>query len=94
MRIEPDVWGNWLSSMEDIVIDKDVVRLKNFRAASSASSAASAKILDLLEKAGFQPPSKDELSEALSMSQKTVTDVLKLMGKEGTLMRINDSMSK
>lgn len=92
MRINPDIWGNWLSSMETVTVDREVVRVSNFRAASSDSSAASSKILEMLEKARFQPPTKEELSEALSLPLKLATDMLKLMGKEGTLVRINDSM--
>ncbi len=92
MRIGQEIWGSWLSSLGNVVVDRDVVRLKSFTAASSDSSGASAKILALLEKAQFQPPTKEELSQTLSMPQKTVTDMLKLMGKEGTLMRINDSL--
>jgi selenocysteine-specific elongation factor len=92
MRINPDIWGNWLSSLETVTMDRDVVRVSNFRASSSDSSAASSKILEMLEKSRFQPPTKEELSEALSIPQKLATDMLKLMGKEGTLVRINDSM--
>jgi selenocysteine-specific elongation factor len=92
MRINPEIWGTWLSSMKTVVVDRDVVRLKSFEIVSSHSSADSSKIRALLEKAGFQPPTKEELSGELSMPQKLVTDMLKLMSKEGTLVRINDSM--
>jgi len=92
MRINPEIWGNWLSSMEPVVVDKDVARLRSFKAASSDSSAASSRILEMLGKARFQPPTKEELSEALSIPQKLTTDMLKLMSKEGALVRINDSM--
>ncbi len=91
-RINPEIWGSWLASMETVTVDKDVVRLRNFTATSSDSSAASSKILEILEKARFQPPSKEELSEALSLPQKLAGDMLKLMSKEGALVRINDSM--
>jgi selenocysteine-specific elongation factor len=92
VRISPEIWGDWLSSMETVTVDKDLVRLTSFRAASSDASAASSKILEMLERAKFQPPTKEELSEALSIPQKLATDMLKLMSKEGSLVRINDSM--
>lgn len=92
MRIRQEIWGNWLSSMEAAVVDKEVVRLKGFMTASSESSPASLKIREVLEKMKFQPPTKEELAETLALPPKTVADMLKLMGKEGTLVRINDSM--
>lgn len=91
-RISQESWGNWLSSMEHVVVDKEVVRLKSFKAESSDSSETSSKIREALEKAKFQPPTKEELAEKLALPLKTVTDMLKLMGKEGALARINDSM--
>ncbi len=92
VRMRQEIWGLCLSSMESVVVDKEVVRLKSFSTAPSESSPTSLKIRDALEKAGFQPPTKDELAETLALSPKTVSDMLKLMGKEGTLVRINDSM--
>lgn len=92
MRIRQEIWGSWLGSMEAVVVDKEVVRLKAFSAASSASSPSSLKIRDVLEKAKFQPPTKEELAETLALPPKNVTDMLKLLAKEGTLVRINDSM--
>ncbi len=49
-------------------------------------------LLDLLEKAGFQPPTKEELSQSLKIDQKRFADILKLMSKEGSLIRINESV--
>jgi selenocysteine-specific elongation factor len=92
VRVSHEIWGSWLSSMETVTVDKDVVRLKSFKATSSDASATSTKILEILEKARFQPPSREELPEMLSMPQKLVADMLKLMSKEGNLVRINDSL--
>jgi selenocysteine-specific elongation factor len=92
MRIRQEIWGSWLGSIDAVVVDKEVVRLKAFSTASSASSPSSLKIRELLEKTKFQPPTKEELAETLALPPKTVTDMLKLMAKEGTLVRINDSL--
>ncbi len=92
MRMRQDIWGNWLSSLDSVVVDKEVVRLRSFMTASSGSSPSASKIRETLERAKFQPPAKEELAESLALPPKTVTDMLKLMGKEGTLVRINDSM--
>jgi len=62
------------------------------RTAEPGGTAISLKIRELLEKTKFQPPTKEELAETLALPPKTVTDMLKLMAKEGTLVRINDSL--
>lgn len=90
-RIGAGVWNSFLSTLKEVAVERDIVRLKDFRIASSDADAASQKVLDMLEKAGFQPPAKEEMAESLSLSQKAITDLLKLMTTEGKLVRINDS---
>jgi selenocysteine-specific elongation factor len=82
-----------VSSLKDIVLDKELVRLSTFKAAlSGGDETVQARILDLLEKTGFQPPTKEELSQSLKIDQKRFADILKLMSKEGSLIRINESV--
>lgn len=90
--LSSEAWDSLLISLDNISIDKDLVRLKDVAPASSDADANSKKLIELLEKAGFQPLAREELSEALSMPLKAVTDMLKLMTKEGRLVRINDSI--
>jgi selenocysteine-specific elongation factor len=93
-NVEPRLFGNLLASMKDIIIEKEMVRLAIFRAAfSGVDEALKSKIAGLIEKGGFQPPSKEELSQSLKLDQKHLSDILGLMTKEGSLMRISDSMS-
>lgn len=90
-KVTHEIWSSLLSSLSDIIVDKDIVRMKVFKIASSEGTQTSSSMLHVLEKAKFQPPTKEELSEALSMPQKDIADMLKLMNKEGKLVRINDS---
>jgi selenocysteine-specific elongation factor len=93
-NVEPRLFGNLLASMKDIIIEKEMVRLAIFRAAfSGVDEALKSKIAGLIEKGGFQPPSKEELSQSLKLDQKHLSDILGLMTKEGSLVRISDSMS-
>lgn len=92
LKLSAEVWNNLLSSLGTVAVDRDTVRLKDFRAASSDVAQVSEKILQALERAEFQPPTKEELSEALSIPKKVVTDILMLMSKEGRVVRINDSL--
>lgn len=92
LKVPREIWGALLSAIKDIAAEKDIVHLRDFRAASTDESLISSGIISVLEKARFQPPSKEEVSEALNVPIKTVTDMLKLLSKEGRLVRINDSM--
>jgi selenocysteine-specific elongation factor len=93
LKIEPRLFGNLLTSVKDIVGEKELVRLATFKAAlSQVDETVKAQILELLEKSGFQPPSKEELSQSLKIDQKRFSDILKLMTNEGRLVRINESV--
>ncbi|MBM4135858.1 MAG: selenocysteine-specific translation elongation factor [Nitrospira sp.] len=94
LNIEPRLFHGLMASLEkDIVIDKELIRLSTFKVAlSQADETLKAKIVGLFEKGGFQPPTKEELSQTLKLDQKQLSDILKLLAKEGSLVRINDSM--
>lgn len=92
VRVSPDAWSSLLSSIDIIVVDRDIVHKRDFEATSAAATQDSDRILRILEKARFQPPTKEELSETLSLKQKAVGDILKLMAKDGLAVRINDSL--
>jgi selenocysteine-specific elongation factor len=93
LTLEPRLFGHLVSSLKDIVLDKELVRLATFKAAlSGGDETVQARILALLEKTGFQPPTKEELSQSLKIDQKRFADILKLMSKEGSLIRINESV--
>jgi selenocysteine-specific elongation factor len=81
-----------LPKIEEIVLDKDLVRLRSFKASlSTAGKGVKERIISALNKDGFQAPSKSELAEALSINEKEAGDLLKLLTQEGALVRINDA---
>lgn len=91
--IEPRLFGNLMNSLKEIVIDKELVRLATFKASlSQVDESVKTSILGLLEKSGFQPPLKEELSQTLKLDMKRLTDILNLLAKEGSLVRISDTM--
>lgn len=93
LKIEPRHFGNFISAVKEIVIDKELARLATFRLAlSQVDETVKTKILELLEKSGFQPPTREELGTSLKIDQKHLTDILKLMAKEGSLVRIIDTV--
>ena len=81
-----------LPGIEEIVLDKDMVRLRSFKVSlSTADKGVKEKIISALNKDGFQSPSKSELAQALSINEKEVGDLLKHLTQEGVLVRINDA---
>lgn len=91
LKISPEIWYGLLSTIRGVKVEKNLVCLEGF-SISSADSEVSGRILKILDESGFQPPSKEELSEILQLRPKEVSDILRLMQKEGRLTRINDSL--
>lgn len=91
--IDSRLFTNLVSAIDEIVVEKETARLKTFEVAlTQLDETLKSKVFEVLEKSGFQPPIKEELINSLKIDPRTLTDLLKLMTKEGTLVRINDSM--
>lgn len=91
--VEPRLFSNLLTSVKEIAVDKEFVRLSSFKASlSQVDETVKTSILGLLEKSGFQPPLKEDLSQALKLDMKRLSDILNLLAKEGSLVRISDTM--
>lgn len=92
-KIEPRLFSNLVESINEIMIEKETARFATFKVAlTNVDEALKLKVLEVLEKSGFQPPMKEEIVNSLKIDSKTLTDLLKLMTKEGSLVRINDSL--
>lgn len=82
-----------LDRVDQIVIEKELLRLKTFRISlSEDKKVLKDRILKVLEQAEFQPPSKDELAAAISIKPQEAGELLKIMASEKSLVRINDSL--
>lgn len=82
-----------LQMIDVLVIDKEIVRLKDFKVSLTEDKRDTMdKILRILEDSAFQPPMRDELSKELSIEEDEVTQLLRLMTSDGKLVRINDSL--
>ncbi len=92
-HMEPKLFAGLLQMSPDMAAEKDLVRLKNFQVAlTGVDEGLKKRILDELNAAGMQPPFKDELAKKLSMEGKRLTDVLKLLAKEGLVVRMTDTL--
>lgn len=93
LNLEPRLFGCLISESKDIIIEKEIVRLATFRPTlSQLDEALKRAVVGLLEKSGAKPPDMEELCQILKVDQKHLSDILKLMAKEGILLRINDSI--
>jgi selenocysteine-specific elongation factor len=92
-KMDQKIFNAMIISMNEVSLEKDIIRLKTFHAAlSTVDETLKKRILDTLEHARYQPPSKEELSQSFKLDSKHITDVLSLMVREGSIVRINNSL--
>lgn len=93
LKIDQKIFNALTAAMNNIVMDKDLMRLSFFKVSlSEVDKGIETKILNMLEQSGFQPPLKEEIAKALNLQQKQLDDILKLMAKQGSLVRVNETM--
>jgi len=91
--MDQKIFNAMIIAMNEVSLEKDIIRLETFHAAlSTVDETLKKKILDTLEHTRYQPPSKEELSHALKLDSKHLTDILRLMVREGSIVRINNSL--
>ncbi len=82
-----------LGLISQVVVEKEMVRLKTFIISlSDDKKILKDRILKVLEQAAYQPPTKDEIAQNLSLKKEEVNELLKIMASEKSLVRINDSI--
>lgn len=93
LRTDSRLFNFILAGLKDVQVDKDLLRLRDFKVElSSSEEAFRMKVLELLNKGGFQPPTKEEISSSLKLEPKRLTDILSLMSKEAKAVKVNDSL--
>jgi len=93
LNIEPRLFNHFIKLLKDIVVENETVRLSTFTMVLSRSDEnLKQQILEILEKTGLQPTTKEELVDILKVDHRRISDILKLLATEGNLVRINDSL--
>ena len=91
--LEPKLFEMLLGQVGEIAVEREIVRLKSFSISlSDDKKVLKDRILKTLEKADFQPPSKDELAKSVSLKPQETGELLRIMASEKFLVRINDSI--
>jgi selenocysteine-specific elongation factor len=93
LRMDVKLFNFVLPYFDKIVVDKDLLRLKEFKIALSTNEeTCRTRIMDMLVQGRFQPPEKAELMDALKINQKQISDILNILAKEKSIVRISDSL--
>lgn len=89
LKAEYRSFSSLLDMVKEVVADADILMLKGFNA--SVSDEQGGRIIKLLDEKGCQPPSTEELAETLSVKPKQLLDMLKLMHKDGSIVKISET---
>jgi len=79
-----------LEMVDEVVQEKEFIRLKDFAAALSDEDKA--RVLAALKQKGVQTPPVPELAKEMEMDAKQLSDMFKLLAADGTVHRISDSL--
>ncbi|MBI4848370.1 MAG: selenocysteine-specific translation elongation factor [Nitrospirae bacterium] len=91
--LDQRLFESLLGLINQVVVEREILRLKTFMInLSDDKKVLKDKILKALEQAAFQPPTKDELAQSISLKKEEVGELFKIMASEKTLVRINDSI--
>jgi selenocysteine-specific elongation factor len=91
--VDAKCFDSLVETLKEIVVEHQTLRLTTFSASLKENDKAlNQKILELLNANPFQPPFKEELSNALSIPPRKADDILKLMASQGMIQRITDNI--
>ncbi len=92
-QVDTKAFFKIIGLFNEIVTEKELIRLADFKPSlSQIDEGIKTKILETLRASEFQPPAKQELAATFSIKERQADDILKLLAKEGLLVRINDSL--
>lgn len=80
-----------LSKVEEISMDGNFIKLKK-ATQESIDPQIEKQILSEFISKGFQPPYREELAKHLNVPEKKLSDLLKILVKNGKLVRIKDNL--
>lgn len=86
------LFGALLATVREAVTEQERVRSAGYRVSLSQDQEAGKKrVLDLVREGGFQPLFTKELAERLSIPERNVTDLLRMLASEGAVRRISET---
>ncbi|MGB9716345.1 MAG: selenocysteine-specific translation elongation factor [Thermodesulfovibrionales bacterium] len=93
MKVKPKLFEKMITEIEDIIVEKEIVRLSSFNIGlSKDNEILKEKIIKILDNAGFQPLTPEEISQSLKVNKSFLSDILRFMVNEGSIIKINESL--
>ncbi len=89
LRVDQKLFDKILTLTNELIIDKGLLRHRDFNR-DPIESGLRERILRELNSGGLQTPFRSELSNLLNIDEKRLSDILKIMANEGTIIKIND----
>ncbi|MCX7988382.1 MAG: selenocysteine-specific translation elongation factor, partial [Thermodesulfovibrio sp.] len=80
-----------LSKIEEISLEGNTIKLKSAER-EEVDPKLEKNIITEIGQRVFQPPFKEEIAKNLNIPEAKLGDILKILSKRGTLVRINDSL--
>lgn len=91
--IDQRTFESMLGTVKGVISERELVRLETFKISlSEDKKVLKDKILNILDKTEFQPPSREELAGTVTVTKDEIAELLKIMSSEKTIVRINDSV--
>lgn len=90
---DPRIWGQFLSRQQDLVVERDYVRTREFRPqASPVQIRAEEAIVARLDAAGIAPPAIDALVAEAGIGPDDAGDFLAWLAGRGRVVRIDEHL--
>ncbi len=89
LRIDQKLFDKILSLTDELITDKGLLRHRDFKT-DLIESGLRERILRELNSGGLQVPFRSELSNILNIDEKRLSDILKILVNEGSIIKIND----
>ncbi|MDQ7786264.1 MAG: selenocysteine-specific translation elongation factor [Thermodesulfovibrionales bacterium] len=93
LNMQPKFFDFIVAKLPELIIERDIARLSSFNTLlSQEDNELKNRVLAIIEKAGCRPPLREEICRSLLIEPGKSSDIMKILTKQGLLIRINDSL--
>jgi len=93
LNIQPKFFDFIVAKLPELIIERDIAKLSSFNTfLSQEDSELKNKVLAIIEKGACRPPLREEICQSLLIEPGKLSDIMKILLKQGLLIRINDSL--
>jgi selenocysteine-specific elongation factor len=93
LNMQPKFFDFIVAKLPELIIERDIARFSSFiTLLTQEDNELKNKVLAIIEKSGCRPPLREEICQALLVEPGKLSDIMKILTKQGLLIRINDSL--